>query len=66
MKAFVIERYGRKGSGRLGDMPEPELRDDDVMVRVHAAGVNLLNSKIRTGKLVAYCRSSWETTSPKS
>jgi NADPH:quinone reductase-like Zn-dependent oxidoreductase len=50
MKAFVIERYGRKGGGRLGDMPEPELRDDDVMVRVHAAGVNLLDSKIRTGE----------------
>jgi NADPH:quinone reductase-like Zn-dependent oxidoreductase len=50
MKAFVIERYGRKGGGRLGDMPEPELRDDDVMVRVRAAGVNLLDSKIRTGE----------------
>ena len=50
MKAFVIERYGRKGGGRLGAMPEPELRDDDVMVRVRAAGVNLLDSKIRTGE----------------
>ena len=50
MKAFVIERYGRKGGGRLGDMSEPELRDDDVMVRVRAAGVNLLDSKIRTGE----------------
>ena len=50
MKAFIIERYGRKGTGRLGDMPEPELRDDDVLVRVHAAGVNQLDSKIRTGE----------------
>ena len=31
-------------------MPEPELRDDDVLVRVHAAGVNPLDSKIRTGE----------------
>ena len=35
---------------RLGDMPEPELRDDDVLVEVHAAGVNLLDSKIRDGE----------------
>jgi NADPH:quinone reductase-like Zn-dependent oxidoreductase len=50
MKAFIVERYGRKGGGRLADMPEPELRDDDVLVRVHAAGVNLLDSKIRSGE----------------
>ena len=50
MKAFIVERYGRKGGGRLGDMPEPELRDDDVLVRVDAAGVNPLDSKIRSGE----------------
>ena len=31
----------------LGEMPDPELRDDDVLVQVHAAGVNLLDSKTR-------------------
>src|ERR671910_168121 len=50
MKAFIVERYGRKGVGRLGEMPEPELRDDDVLVRVHAAGVNPLDCKIRSGE----------------
>ena len=50
MKAFIVNRYGRKDGGRLGEMPEPELRDDDVLVRVHAAGVNLLDSKIRDGE----------------
>ena len=50
MKAFIVERYGRKGVGRLGEMPEPELRDSDVLVRVHAASVNQLDSKIRTGE----------------
>jgi NADPH:quinone reductase-like Zn-dependent oxidoreductase len=34
-------------------MPEPELRDDDVLVRVHAAGVNLLDSKFRNGEASA-------------
>lgn len=32
-------------------MPEPELRDDDVLVEVHAAGVNVLDSKVRNGEL---------------
>jgi NADPH:quinone reductase-like Zn-dependent oxidoreductase len=50
MKAFIVERYGRKGGVRLGDVPDPELRDDDVLVRVHAAGVNPLDSKIRNGE----------------
>jgi NADPH:quinone reductase-like Zn-dependent oxidoreductase len=31
-------------------MPEPELRDDDVLIRVHAAGINVLDSKIRNGE----------------
>ena len=50
MKAFVLERYGRKRALRLADMPKPELRDDEVLVEVHAAGVNLLDSKIRNGE----------------
>src|SRR3989442_13105523 len=31
-------------------MPDPELREDDVLVQIHAAGVNLLDSKIRNGE----------------
>ncbi|MGM9490481.1 NADP-dependent oxidoreductase [Ideonella sp. YS5] len=50
MKAFVLERYGKKGALRMADLPMPELRDDEVLVEVHAAGVNLLDSKIRDGE----------------
>src|SRR2546427_7477857 len=50
MKAFVVERYGKNDSIRFVEMPEPELRDADVLVRVHAAGVNVLDSKIRAGE----------------
>jgi alcohol dehydrogenase len=35
---------------RLADVPSPQLRDDEVLVQVHAAGVNLLDSKIRDGE----------------
>ncbi|WP_188795866.1 NADP-dependent oxidoreductase [Dyella nitratireducens] len=50
MKAFVIDRYGKKEPMRLGDVPEPVLRDDDVLIDIHAAGINLLDSKIKSGE----------------
>jgi alcohol dehydrogenase len=50
MKAFVLERYGKKRELKSTEMPEPELRDDEVLVEVHAAGVNLLDTKIRDGE----------------
>jgi NADPH:quinone reductase-like Zn-dependent oxidoreductase len=50
MKAVIIDRYGKKAAGRIGEMPDPELRQDDVLVQIHAAGVNLLDSKIRNGE----------------
>ena len=49
MKAFIVDRYGKKESLRAGEVPEPELRDDEVLVQVHAAGVNQLDFKIRNG-----------------
>ena len=49
MKAFIVDRYGSKDGVRAGDMPDPELREDDVLVQIHAAGVNLLDAKIRDG-----------------
>ena len=50
MKAFVLDRYGSANRVRAGEMPEPELREEDLLVQVHAAGVNLLDSKIRSGE----------------
>ncbi|OWW04521.1 NADPH:quinone oxidoreductase [Rhizobium sp. R72] len=50
MKAFLIDRYAKGGALRLGEIPEPKLRDNDVMVEVHAASVNPLDSKIRDGE----------------
>jgi len=50
MKAFVVDKYKKKGALRLATMPEPQLRDDDVLVRVHATAVNVLDSKVRDGE----------------
>jgi NADPH:quinone reductase-like Zn-dependent oxidoreductase len=50
MKAFILDKYRKKGALRFGDMPEPTLQDDDVLVEIDAAGLNLLDSKIRDGE----------------
>lgn len=50
MKAFFIDRYGSKSSGRIGQLPDPEVRDNDVLIQIHAASVNLLDSKIKKGE----------------
>jgi len=50
MKAFILDRYGKKSSMRLGEMPEPEVSDHDVLVAIHAASLNQLDAKIRDGE----------------
>lgn len=50
MKAFIIDKYGKADVVRAGEMPEPELRADDVLVQIHAASVNPLDLKIRDGE----------------
>jgi alcohol dehydrogenase len=57
MQAFVLNRYAKKAALQLQDVPTPELRDDEVLVQVHAAGVNPLDCKIRDGafqRILAY------------
>ena len=48
MKAFFIERYGKQ-HGAIGEVPEPAVGAHDVLIQVHAASVNPLDSKIRSG-----------------
>jgi NADPH:quinone reductase-like Zn-dependent oxidoreductase len=50
MKAFIVDKYKKLGPLRLADLPEPQLGNEDVLVRVHAAGVNLIDSKVRDGE----------------
>ncbi|MGO7898458.1 NADP-dependent oxidoreductase [Rhizobium ruizarguesonis] len=50
MKAFVVDKYRKKGALRLANLPEPELQDNDLLVRIQATAVNLLDSKVRDGE----------------
>jgi NADPH:quinone reductase-like Zn-dependent oxidoreductase len=48
MKAFVFTKY--RGPLQETDVPEPAVGERDVLVRVEAAGLNLLDEKIRLGE----------------
>ncbi|MGH1587238.1 NADP-dependent oxidoreductase [Methylobacterium phyllosphaerae] len=50
MKAFILDRYKKRQPLRLGERPEPAVGDGDVLVAVAAAGLNLLDAKIRNGE----------------
>jgi NADPH:quinone reductase-like Zn-dependent oxidoreductase len=48
MRAFVIKEY--KGPLRESEVPEPTVGEHDVLVQVQAAGLNVLDEKIRAGE----------------
>jgi NADPH:quinone reductase-like Zn-dependent oxidoreductase len=50
VKAYVVEKYKKKGALRLAELPDPQVQTADVLVRVHATAVNVLDSKIRDGE----------------
>lgn len=50
MKAFSISRYKKESPLELVDLPEPIVKDHEVLVEIHAASVNLLDSKIKSGE----------------
>jgi len=53
MKAWILQSYNKQGALSLGDVPEPELRDDEVLVKIQASGVNALDVKIAKGEFKA-------------
>lgn len=50
MKAFSISYYKKNSELQLVDVPEPIVREDEVLVEIYAASVNLLDSKIKSGE----------------
>lgn len=50
MKAYVIEKYSKTDGLKLKDLAIPLVKENDVLIEVHASGLNLLDSKIKTGE----------------
>src|SRR4029450_10529343 len=49
MKAVVIHEYGGPEVLKYEDIPRPEPKDDQLLLRVIAAGVNPVDGMIRSG-----------------
>lgn len=56
MKAFILDSYGSADHVQARDVAEPEMRDDDVMIKIQAAGVNPVDVRIREGDFKAFLR----------
>ena len=51
MKAVVIHSYGGPEVLQYEDVPRPEPKEDEILIRVIAAGVNPVDAKVRHGPL---------------
>lgn len=49
MKAILVEEFGEPGVLQLGDLPVPRPGRGQVLLRVRAAGVNPVDTYIRSG-----------------
>ena len=54
MKAVVIHEYGGPEVLKYEDVPRPEPKEDQILVRVIAAGVNPVDGLIRSGMFAKY------------
>ena len=50
MKAVTQDRYGTSDVLRVGDVAIPEPRDHEVLIKVHAAGLDRGTEHLMTGK----------------
>jgi NADPH:quinone reductase-like Zn-dependent oxidoreductase len=54
MKAIVVHEYGGPEVLKYEDAPRPEPKENEVLVRVMAAGVNPVDALIRSGKYAKF------------
>ena len=50
MKAAVIQEHGEVDKLRIEEVPEPEYTEDEIVIKVHSAGLNHLDIWVRKGR----------------
>ena len=49
MKAFIIKSYGKKEKLHLTEVSEPTVKENEVLIEIYSAGVNVIDLMIRNG-----------------
>jgi NADPH:quinone reductase-like Zn-dependent oxidoreductase len=49
MKTFVVKKYGKKETLHLTEFAEPTVKENEVQIRTHSAGVNVIDLLLRNG-----------------
>lgn len=56
MKALILRKYGRLDEVVFAEIPEPVLKPDEILVRVHAVGLNAIDTMIPKGIFKPFLR----------
>ena len=49
MKALIFNRYGKRDNITFADVPRPSPKPDEILVQVHAAGLNPIDTMVPKG-----------------
>jgi NADPH:quinone reductase-like Zn-dependent oxidoreductase len=49
MKALLLKRYGKTNQFEFADIPRPTIKSNEILVQIHAVGLNPIDNKIPTG-----------------
>lgn len=50
MKAYTINRYSKEDKLQSVEIPEPTIKENEVLVQIHAASINQLDAKLKSGE----------------
>ncbi|MGZ8272141.1 MAG: NADP-dependent oxidoreductase, partial [Methylophilus sp.] len=49
MKALILKHYGKSDQLEFADVPKPTIKPNEILVQIHAVGLNPIDNKIPTG-----------------
>lgn len=50
MKAYIINRYSKEDKLQQVEIPEPVIKENEVLIQVHSASINQLDAKLKSGE----------------